>query len=63
MARKSHTNKKFKFAQSCDSRQCRKEFKDDIIKDFSETVTTPHEYDGLSKTVTCLYCGKVTKLK
>jgi len=54
---------KFKFAQSCDSRQCRKEFKEEIIKNFSETVTTPHEYDKGKKTVTCLYCGKVSKVK
>ena len=63
MRRKSRTGKKFKFAQSCDSRQCKKEFKDDIIKGFSEGIATPHEYDGANKTVTCLYCGKVTKLK
>lgn len=63
MGRKPTSDRKMKFAQSCDSRQCRKEFKDDIIKNFSEAVTTPHEYDGKNKTVTCLYCGKVTKLK
>ena len=61
MARKSQTGRKFKFAQSCDSRQCRAEFKDDIIKNFSETVTTPHEFEN--KVITCLYCGKITKLK
>lgn len=54
---------KMKFAQSCDSRQCRAEFKSQIIKNFSESVTTPHELDKGKKTVTCLYCGKVTKIK
>ena len=61
--KKNKSNRKFKFAQSCDSRQCRAEFKSDIIKNVSETVTTPHEFDGKNNTVTCLYCGKVRKLK
>ena len=51
-----------KFGQSCDSRQCRTEFKDDIIKGVTEAVATPHELDLKNRTVTCLYCGKVTKL-
>ncbi len=63
MRRKSQSTRKMKFAQTCDSRQCRKEFKDDIIKNFSEGVTTPHEYNGKNKIITCLYCGKVSKLK
>ena len=62
MARKSQTGRKFKFAQSCDSRQCRAEFKKDIIKNVSEAVATPHELDLKNRTVTCIYCGKVTKL-
>lgn len=63
MARKNKSSKKMKFAQSCDSRECRLTYKHDIIKGFSETVTTPHEYDGANKTVTCLYCGRINKLK
>lgn len=63
MRKKNNSTRKMKFAQSCDSKECRKNHKDEIIKDFSETVTTAHEYDGKNKTVTCLECGKVTKLK
>jgi len=63
MAKKIQSSRKFKFAQSCDSRQCRTKFKADIVKNFCEAVTTPHEYDGANKTVTCLYCGKINKLK
>ena len=63
MRKNLNTGRKMKFAQSCESRECRKNYKEDIIKNFSETVTTPHEYDGGNKTVTCLYCGKVSKLK
>ena len=51
-----------KFAQSCDSKQCRTEFKKDIIKGVTEAVATPHELDLKNRTVTCIYCGRVTKL-
>jgi hypothetical protein len=51
-----------KMAQSCDSRECRSEFKSEIIKGFSEAIVTPHEINFTQGTITCLYCGKVTKL-
>lgn len=51
----------FKFAQTCSSRQCRKEFKDQL-NDLSDAVTTPHEYFRDTRTVKCMYCGKTTKL-
>jgi len=63
MRKKIYSGRKFKFVQICDSRQCRKEFNGDIIKNFSEGITTPHEYDGSNKTITCLYCWKISKLK
>lgn len=62
MARKKNIGKIKKFAQSCDSRTCRSNHRDEIIKGFSEAVTTVHEYDSVKNTVTCFECGKVTKL-
>lgn len=63
MIKKNNSNRKFKFAQTCNSRECRTKFKKDVIKNFCEAVTTPHEYDGGNKNVTCLYCGRITKVK
>lgn len=55
-------NQYFSIGQSCESRKCRKDFKNQIIKDVSETVTTPHKYYSDKKEIVCLYCGKVKKL-
>ena len=63
MSKKNQSTRKFNFAQSCESRQCRAEFKKDIIKNFSESVITPHEYNGANKILTCLFCKKITKIK
>jgi hypothetical protein len=52
-----------KIGQSCDSKQCRLEFRNDIVKGVSEAVATPHEVNFTQGTITCLYCGKVTKFK
>ena len=51
-----------KFAQSCDSRKCKSDNKDNIDKKICEAITTPHEVDFKTKTVKCLYCGKITKI-
>lgn len=52
-----------RFAQTCDSRKCRSENKDEIIKNFCEAVTTVHEINLTSKIIKCMDCGKITKLK
>lgn len=51
-----------KFAQSCESKQCKIEFKKDIIKNFCEAIITPHELNLDLRTITCIYCGKVSKV-
>lgn len=56
------TNCTFKFAQGCNSRECKKEARSKYEEEISSDPTTPHELDRSNNTVTCLYCGKVTKL-
>jgi hypothetical protein len=58
MAKKQKINNNKKFAQSCASRECKKNHGDNI----SESVTTPHEYNRDKNEVICMYCGKKTKL-
>jgi hypothetical protein len=54
--------KLFLFAQSCDSRKCRKKYKDEIT-DMCEAVTTVHTFNKKTKEVTCTECGKSYKLQ
>lgn len=49
------------FSQSCDSRECRKKFKNQIT-DICEAITTIHTLDKETKEVTCTECGKSYKL-
>jgi uncharacterized Zn-finger protein len=58
MAKKQKINNNKKFAQSCVSRECKKNHGDK----FSESVTTPHELDRDKNEVICMYCSKKTKL-
>ena len=63
MSKKKNSENYMSIAQSCESRECRKKFKDQIIKNVSETVTTPHKYFSDKNEIVCLYCGKKTKVK
>lgn len=63
MEKNKSINTKMTIAQSCDSQYCKKKFKEDIIKNFSELITTPHSIDLINKKLTCLYCGKLSKFK
>ena len=49
------------FAQSCDSRICRKKYKDQIT-DLCEAVITVHSFNKETKEVSCTECGKSYKL-
>ena len=49
-------------AQSCDSRICRKKYKDEL-SDICDAVTTVHTLDSIKKEVTCTECGKTYKLE
>lgn len=49
------------FAQSCDSRECRKKYKKDL-NDICDFVTTVHTFNRTTKVVTCTECGKSYKL-
>lgn len=47
--------------QSCDSRECNKNFKDQK-SDLCEAITTRHTFNIISKEITCVECGKIYKL-
>lgn len=47
--------------QSCDSRECRKNFKEQL-SDICDAVTTVHTVNTKTKEVTCTQCGKTYKL-
>jgi hypothetical protein len=49
------------FAQSCDSRKCRKKHKDEL-SEICDAVTTVHTFNVVTKEVTCTECGKTYKL-
>lgn len=49
------------FAQTCDSRECRNKFKEQLSK-LCEAITTVHEVDFETREVKCTICGKVSKL-
>lgn len=49
------------FAQSCDSRECRKKYKNEI-SDMCEAVTTVHIFNPKTRVVKCTECGKFYKL-
>ena len=51
----------FTFAQSCDSRECRKKFKEQL-SDICDAVMTQHTLNRTTKVVTCNECGKSYKL-
>jgi hypothetical protein len=61
MGSTSNTSHTKKFAQTCSSRECRKNHKDQLTK-ISDAVTTPHEINFNTSKIKCLYCGRVTKL-
>ena len=50
------------FAQSCDSLECKKKFKDQIDK-LCQAVTTVHTVDFETGEIKCTQCGKITKLE
>ena len=47
--------------QSCDSRECRKNFKEQLTAK-SDIITTLHTLDEKTKEVVCTKCGKSYKL-
>jgi len=47
--------------QSCDSRNCRKKFKDQL-NDICDAVTTVHTFNRVTREVTCTECGKMYKI-
>ena len=49
------------FAQSCDSRECRKKHKNELT-DICDAVTTVHTFNTKTREVTCTECGKSYKL-
>ena len=49
-------------AQSCDSRECKKKFKDEITE-ICEAITTSHIINYENNTTVCLYCNKKNKIK
>ena len=49
--------------QSCDSKKCKLMFNVEIIKNFCEAITTPHEINFSTNKIKCLYCGKISKIK
>jgi len=55
--------KKMLFAQSCDSLECKKKFKDQINKKLCEAITTVHELNYETGEIKCMECGKITKLE
>ena len=63
MARKEiKDQRKMILGQSCDGKECRTKYKSEIIKNFSESICTPHEINFTTGKIKCLYCGKITKL-
>ena len=48
-------------AQSCDSRECRKKYKEETNK-MCEAVTTVHIFYKTKREFKCTKCGKITKL-
>jgi len=53
-------NKKI-IVQSCDSRKCRKKYKNQL-SDICDAVTTVHVFDTKTKEITCTECGKSYKI-
>ena len=53
--------KLYTIVQTCDSRQCRKNHKDEL-NEFCEAVTTVHMLNRKTKEVICTECGKKNKL-
>ena len=49
------------FAQSCDSRECKKKYKNEI-SDMCEAILTIHTYNPKTREVICRECGKTYKL-
>lgn len=49
------------FAQSCDSRECKKKYKKEI-SDMCDAITTVHTYNVKTREVICTECGKTYKL-
>ena len=49
------------FAQSCDSRQCKKKYKKET-NDLCEAILTVHTYNSKTREVICTECGKTYKL-
>ena len=47
--------------QSCDSRKCRKKYKNEL-NEICDAVTTTHKFNTVTKEVTCTECGKTYKL-
>lgn len=60
--KKNDNEKYLSVAQTCDGRECRKKYSDQIIKNVSETVTTPHKYFTSTNEIICVYCGKKRKV-
>lgn len=52
---------KMLFVQSCDSRECRKKFKNQL-SDLCDAITTVHTFDRKTKEITCTECGKSYKI-
>ena len=51
----------YTIVQTCDSRICRKKYKNEI-NDVCNAVTTVHTLNRKTKEVTCTECGKKYKL-
>jgi len=49
------------FAQSCDSRECKKKHKKEI-SDMCEAILTIHTYNPKTREAICTECGKTYKL-
>ena len=62
MSSKKDEYRTTKFAQSCDSRKCKSDNKDQIKKNFCEAVTTLHELNLTTNKIKCLDCNKITNI-
>lgn len=58
--KRKNKEKYYIIAQTCDSRKCRKEYKDEL-NEMCDAVTTPQKIFPDKRKATCLYCEKTFK--
>lgn len=57
-----NNDKIIKIGMGCDSKECKENYKNEsLVSD--ECPATAHEINFTQKTIKCLICGKISKLK